>query len=300
MEGQKKILFTGTTGMVGHYIDACQWPMEVLKTTRADFEITDLDAINRYSEAHAPEIAMIIHLAAETDVDRCELDPAHAYRVNTIGTQNMVYQAMKLDVPFVFTCTVGIYGGDDAPGPFHENSSPNPANIYGASKLYAEQFVKTHLTRYFIVRPGWMMGGVSKDKKFVAKIIRQLLAGKREIFATEENVGSPTYAKELLEHISRLIQTTWWGVYNCTNTGRMSRYEVAKVIVDAIDPTIRVTTVKADYFKLPARRALSEYADNQMLRLRGLDRMTSVQDALSAYLEEIKQSGFVNAILPKT
>lgn len=294
---EKKILFTGTTGMVGYYIDSINWPMPVLKAPRADFDITNLEAVHRYVDTHASEIGMIIHLAAETDVDRCELEPDHAYRVNTIGTQNMVYQAMKLDVPFVYTCTVGIYGGDDDPGPFHEYSLPHPANVYGASKLYAEQFVKTHLTQYFIVRPGWMMGGVAKDKKFVAKIIRQMLTGKREIFATEENVGSPTYAKELLEHISRLIQTSWWGVYNCTNTGRMSRYETAKMIVDAIDPSIRVTAVKADYFKLPAKRALSEYADNQMLRLRGLDRMTSVQNALHAYLEEIKASGFVNTIL---
>ncbi len=296
---EKKILFTGTTGMVGHYIDQCAWPMEMIKSTRADFDITDVESVNRYVDAHSTEIGMIIHLAAETDVDRCEKDPAHAYRMNTIGTQNMVYQAMKLDVPFTYTCTVGIFGGDGAQGPFHEYSPLSPGNEYARSKLYGEEFVKTHLTRYFVVRPGWMMGGIEKDKKFVMKVIRQLLAGKREIFATTDNVGSLTYAKELIEHISRLITTSWWGVYHCTNTGRISRYEAARVICAAIDPTITVTPVLSTHFQLDAPRALSEYAENRMLAVRGLNRMSTVEQALSAYLDEIKASGFVNVILPK-
>ncbi|MBW1740689.1 MAG: SDR family oxidoreductase [Deltaproteobacteria bacterium] len=283
----KKILITGTTGMVGYYIDYADWHLDVVKVTRSDFDIRYLDQVNSYFDSIDFEIEIIIHLAAETDVDKCEKDFDHAFMVNTVGTQNMVYQALKLDVPLLYTSTVGIFGGDGSLGPFNEFSPPCPANKYGLSKLYGEQIVRNHLSRYFIVRPGWMMGGVDKDKKFVMKIIKQIQSSKKEIFGIDEIIGSPTYAKELMYNISQLIKTQLWGTYHCTNGGKMSRYDMAKMICEHFDPSIKVTPVKSDYFDLPAHRALSEYSENRMLDIRNLNFMSSSETALKTYLDEI-------------
>ncbi|MDP3244338.1 MAG: NAD(P)-dependent oxidoreductase [bacterium] len=288
----KKIILTGTTGMVGHYIDTCDWHAEIVKTTHQDFDIADLKAVANYFDHLNGEIEIIIHMAAETDVDRCEKEFNHAHLINAVGTKNMILQALKYDVPLLYISTVGIFGGDGQLGPFHELSNPCPANVYGLTKLYGEAIVKNHLSKYFIVRPGWMMGGVKKDKKFVMKIVKQILDGKKEIFAIDEIIGSPTYSKELIRTVSQLIKTDLWGIYHCTNNGKMSRYEVAKFICEQIDPSIKVTQVKSDYFNLPAPRAISEYSENRMLNVYGLNTMSSVQDALKAYIDEIKAELF--------
>ena len=288
----KKILFTGTRGMVGSYIDTCAWHAPIVKTTRQDFDIIKLEEVARYFTAHAAEIGMIVHLAAETDVDRCEKDFDHAFLVNVIGTQNMVYQAFRYTIPLLYVSTVGIFGGDGKAGPFHEFSPPYPANNYGWTKLYGEMVVLQHLQKYFIVRAGWMMGGVEKDKKFVMKIVRQIMEGKKDIYAIDEIIGSPTYGKDLLHNISALLQTDYWGTYHGTGNGKMSRYDVAKAIVEYLDPSIRVHAVKSNYFNLPAPRALSEYSENRMLTARGLNIMRTTEEALRAYLEEIKTSSF--------
>lgn len=290
----KKIIFTGAGGMAGSYIDKTMWHGEVVKTTRKDFDITKLDEVESYFARAQGEVSAIVHLAAETDVDKCEKEYDHAYLVNTIGTENMVYQALRYNIPLLYVSTVGVFGGDNQMGPFHEFSKPNPANNYAWTKLYGEQIVQYHLSRYFIVRAGWMMGGVERDKKFVMKIIKQILDGKKEIFGLEDTIGSPTYAKDLIETISRLIRTEWWGIYHATNNGIMSRYEMAKIICGEIAPEIKVTRVRGDFFKLPARRPLSEASENRMLTMRGLNQMSRVEDAVVAYVNEIKQSGFLN------
>ncbi len=285
----KKILITGTTGMVGHYIDHADWHLDVVKTTRSDFDIRDLDQVDSYFDRMDFEVDIIIHLSAETDVDKCEQDFDHAFMVNTIGTQNMVYQALKFNVPLLYTSTVGIFGGDGSLGPFNEFSPPCPANKYGLSKLHGEQIIKNHISRYFIVRPGWMMGGVDKDKKFVMKIVKQIQAGKKEIFGIDEIIGSPTYARELIQNISQIIKTQLWGTYHCTNIGKMSRYDMAEMICEHFNPSIKVIPVKSDYFDLPAPRAVSEYSENKMLGIRNLNFMSSSEDALKTYLDEISR-----------
>jgi len=298
MMSNKKIIFTGARGMVGSYIDTTTWPGGVIKTTRQDLDVVDLEAVQRYFETYGNEIGAIVHLAAETNVDKCEQDFDHAMRINGIGTQNITYQAMKYDVPLMYVSAVAIFGGDGEIGPFHEFSKPNPATRYGLTKWYGEEIVRNHLSKYFIVRPGWVMGGVERDKKFVMKVIAQILEGKNEIFGLEDTIGSPTYAKELIRTMSQLLSTTWWGTYHSTNNGIMSRYEMAKIICAEIAPEVKVTRVRGDFFKLPARRPLSEASENRMLTIRGINQMSRVEDAVVAYVREIKESGILKTIMP--
>jgi dTDP-4-dehydrorhamnose reductase len=293
---EQYIFMTGTGGMVGSYVNACAWHAPTMQTDVREFDITNTAQVERFFAQHAKEIGWIIHLAAETDVDRCEQDKDHAMRVNVLGTQNMVYAAQRYDIPLLYVSTVGIFGGDGQLGPFHEFSPPCPANFYGWTKWYGEEIVRQHLTKYFILRAGWMMGGGAKDKKFVMKIIRQLLDGKRELFAIEEIIGSPTYARALVRVMSEMLQTSYWGTYHCTGNGKMSRYDVARVICKEIDPSVRVTPVASNFFNLPAPRATSEYSENRMLTLRGLNTMPSSEDSVRAYVEEIRLTGILDPL----
>lgn len=280
------ILVTGANGMVGSYVASLashfDGPLDLTDIDTLD--VTDLEAVRR--RVGSGRYTAVIHLAAETDVDRCELEPEHAYRTNAVGTQNVALACQAADVVMVYTSTAGVFGGDGAPGPFTEHDEPSPANRYGHSKLAGEHHVRGLLRRWFIVRPGWMMGGGPKDKKFVAKIVAQVREG-RDISAVTDKVGSPTYARELVLGIRDLMRSGRYGLYHMTNHGVCSRFDVASRIVRFLGAPVRVLPVTSERFPLPAPRANSEAMRNLNLELVGLDRMSSWQDALDTYLREI-------------
>jgi dTDP-4-dehydrorhamnose reductase len=77
---------------------------------------------------------LIVHLAAETDVDKCELYPNHAYKTNALGTHNVALICKRLRIPMVYVSTAGVFDGTKE-GPYTEFDEPHPINVYGMSKL---------------------------------------------------------------------------------------------------------------------------------------------------------------------
>ncbi|MBI4349614.1 MAG: NAD(P)-dependent oxidoreductase [Elusimicrobia bacterium] len=280
------ILVTGANGMVGSYFAelSAEFPEELDLTDRDTLDVRDWPAVR--SRIRDGGYSHVIHLAAETDVDRCEVEPDHAYRTNAFGTQNVALACGEADAVLVYTSTAGVFGGDGAMGPFTETDAPCPANVYGRAKLEGERAVEHLVHRYFIVRAGWMMGGgPSRDKKFVAKILAQVGSG-REIMAVNDKVGSPTFARELVLGIRDLIATGRYGLYHMTNHGVVSRYDVARRIASTVGSDVSIVPVGSDRFPLPAPRADSEAMRNEQLGYLGIDRMSSWEDALDAYLAE--------------
>ncbi len=227
-----------------------------------------------------------MHLAAETDVDKCELEPDQAYLTNTIGTQNVALSCQKRDIIMVYVSTIGVFDGNK-PEPYTEFDEPNPINVYGKSKLWGERIVQSFLKKYYIVRAGWMMGGgPRKDKKFVAKIIKQILEGKKELMVVNDKFGSLTYTVDFSKCLTNLIETGCYGLYHCTNKGWASRYEVAKKIVEYMGLNdVKIIAVSSAHFPLPAPRARSEACYNYKLELMRMDKMRPWEEALRDYIE---------------
>jgi len=264
-----KVLVTGSSGMVGKYVDFG------IKTDHRSLDVTDLSEVLRVSEFYKPKV--ILHLAAETDVDRCERDPEHAYLVNSIGTYNMAIAARNLGAKLVYISTAGVFDGTKKE-PYTEEDEPNPQNYYGRSKYLGELIVKSVLKDYIIARAGWMFGGgPEKDQKFVAKIINQL--DKPEIKAVNDKIGSPTYAKDLISGIKKLLVAGRTGIFHLSNKGVCSRYDVALSIVKSLKPSVKVLPVDSSYFKLDAARVCSE----AMVSKEDLGRPW--QEALEEYLD---------------
>jgi dTDP-4-dehydrorhamnose reductase len=227
---------------------------------------------------------VVLHLAAATDVDRCEKEPDWAYHSNAIGTQNVVYACREFDTTLVYISTAGVFWGDKA-DPYIEFDEPRPANVYGHSKLAGERYVAHSLRKYFIARAGWMVGGGRKDKKFVGQIARLITEGRTKLKAVDDKLGSPTYAKDLLVGIEKLLGTELYGLYHMVNEGVCSRYEVALEIKDIIqNDDVSIEPVSSAHFPLPAPRARSEAMRNLKLELLKIHRMPSWQAALREYV----------------
>lgn len=290
-----KILVTGAAGMLGDSL-VPTLEEENHKVYPTDINITDpkikyldvreIDKISKSVSTIKPD--MIIHLAAETDLEKCEENQDEAYRVNSIGAQNVAIICQEKKIPLVYVSTAGVFDGRKET-PYTEFDKPNPINVYGQSKLEGERFVKALLDKYFIVRAGWMIGGGQKDKKFVRKIISQIEKGKKEIHAVIDKHGTPTYAPAFSKVLVKLIRTNFYGLYHLVCKGNATRFDVASKIIEFLGINdVKLTPVKSDFFsrEYPTPRPDSEEMLNYMLELRGMNTMPTWDEGLRQYLDK--------------
>ncbi|MDD4939028.1 MAG: dTDP-4-dehydrorhamnose reductase [Candidatus Omnitrophica bacterium] len=286
-----KVLVTGAAGMLGTAL--CKElakkgyevsPTDIGSTTPAmDYlDITDLKAVNDFIKRSKPDL--IFHAAAETDVDRCEIEVDHAYKINTLGTENVALSCQRYDIAMVYVSTCGVFDGTKE-APYNEFDAPSPISIYTKSKYEGEKAVRCLLRRYFIFRAGWMIGGGKKDKKFVAKIV-ELLKTKDAISVVNDKFGCPTYTKDFSEGMLKVVDLARYGLYHITNEGQASRYDIACKIVEYLKKNnVAIKPISSAAFPLPAPRPRSEVVDNYKLKLLGI-KMRPWEEALREYLNE--------------
>jgi len=203
-----------------------------------------------------------------------------------IGTQNIALACQKFDCEMVYVSTGGVFNGKKMEIQT-EFSSPEPLSFYAKSKYEGEKIVQNLLNRYYIFRAGWMIGGGrEKDKKFVGKIIQFCLEGRKEIKAVNDKYGTPTFAKDLVEGIKKIIKTGSYGLYHLGNNGCCSRYDIACKIVEIIGKNIKVIPVSSEEFPLPAPRAESEGIRNYKLELMEMNIMRDWEEALKEYIND--------------
>jgi dTDP-4-dehydrorhamnose reductase len=256
---------------------------EWLRTT----DVADIAALEREVDEFAP--ALIINLAAQTDLEWCERNPEQAWRDNALGAENGAIIAEKLGIPYVYISTAGIFGGEK--DRYHDFDAPNPLTVYARSKYHGELFTERHVTRFFVLRAGWMMGGGPElDKKFVNKIYQQIKAGAREVYAVTDKLGTPTYTKDFARGIETVVRSGRPGVYNQVCGGSASRYDVAAALVEELGVDVEVIPVTSDHFAKEyfAERPASEQLVNMKLDARGINVMRDWREALSEYALEFK------------
>ena len=242
------IIVTGARGMIGSYIDFG------VRTDREELDILDRDATMRRVKEIAPQA--IIHLAAETDMDRCERDPLHAFNMNTVGTYNVALAARAAKAKLLFVSTSGVFDGTKKT-PYTPDDVPNPQNAYAHSKYMAELIVHDMLPDSLIARACWIFGGGSAhDHKFVGAIMKKL--GDAEIPGLDDVHGSPTYAKDFVGGLVTLLQQGSRGIFHVANEGVATRYDVAAFVVSHMQSNAKIVPVQGDYFGLSATRLTNE------------------------------------------
>jgi dTDP-4-dehydrorhamnose reductase len=292
-----RVLITGCGGMLGSavYPAFVRAGHEVLSTDlvarpapglpMGSLDVRDGAAVRKAMRDFGPDL--ILHLAAETDLERCEVDRDHAYLTNAGGTQNVALVAAELDRPLVYVSTAGVFDGEKSE-PYTELDRPNPINVYGSSKHEGELIVAGTVAHHYIVRAGWMIGGKERDHKFVAKVVGQIRGGARVIHAVTDRFGTPTYVEDFAGNLLALVGTPFYGLYHMACEGAGTRLDVARAIVEYYGRTdIEVVPVESDFFAKEyfAPRPRSEMLRNHALDLRGLNMMRPWQEALRAYLD---------------
>jgi dTDP-4-dehydrorhamnose reductase len=232
---------------------------------------------------------LVVHLAAETSLEVCELNPDYAAATNVLGTKHVTLAARLIGAPIAYISTAGVFDGTKD-GSYVEFDDPNPINVYGRTKLAGERIVETLHPEHYIVRAGWMIGGgPNKDHKFVSRIVDQVRSGAPVVWAVGDKLGSPTYAGDFAACFQDLVSSGSFGLYHMCGSGSASRYDVARAILDILGADeVELVEVGSDHFKEEffVPRPRSEQMENLMLRLQGMDTMRPWREALESYLSK--------------
>ena len=261
-------------------VEALSGRFEVSGIDIGDADISRLDEIRKAVLGPAPEF--IIHCAAYTDVDGCEREVDLAYRVNAIGTRNVVTCAAELDVPILYISTDFVFSGEKK-SPYREFDLPGPISEYGYSKLAGEYFVQGLHDKFYIVRTAWLYG--SHGRNFVNTILG-LARDVGELRVVNDQVGSPTYTRDLSEKLVQLIASgAGYGIYHITNSGSCSWYEFAGKILDIVGwSDVSLEPISSKESARAARRPAYSVLDSRALRLEGLSPLRHWHEALAEYL----------------
>lgn len=295
-----KILITGISGMLG--VDLCQVLREEHEVVGFDLkefpsvpfssaplvhrgDIARIDEVKRVFHEVVPHL--VVHTAAYTDVDGCEKNPDKAYKVNTLGTQNVCRAAQDLGIPVMYISTDFVFDGSKN-SPYLESDQPHPISTYGRSKLAGEEYVKNLLKEYFVVRTSWLYGRYGKN--FVETILK-LAEEKEELTVVDDQVGSPTYTRDLSRKIKELLSAKLYGVYHITNSGSCSWYEFAQKILELAGVRgVKVIPITSEELARPAPRPRFSVLENYCLRLNLGNSMREWREALEEYMEKNGES----------
>jgi dTDP-4-dehydrorhamnose reductase len=290
-----RVYIAGSGGMLGSYVrDAFKRQRVLVKCTDIDLneswieygDIRDYRQMESQIKSYQPDL--IINLAALTDLEMCEVDYTNCFATNTIGAINLMEISKELNVPYIFISTAGVFGGEK--DFFVDADKPTPLSIYAKSKVFAENYLLTNYDKTWIFRAGWMMGGGKrKDKKFVAKILKQVDAGATELNVVDDKLGTPTYTEDFANSLYRhSVEELPYGLYNMVSKGDASRYDVACEIVRVLNLDIKVNRVNSDHFSAEyfAPRPYSEKLINESLNRLNKNYMRDWKTCLHNYLNE--------------
>lgn len=272
--------------LVSRYKDVLATDKTVSESWLIKLDVRDDPHLNYLFKEYRPNI--VLHLAAETDLEYCETHPDIAKDTNSRATEVIAKLCKEYRSTLIYVSTAGVFSGEKE-GFYTEDDQPHPIMVYGQTKYEGEIHVLKNSSKSFVVRAGWMVGGGRyKEKKFIYKILQQIMEGKKEIFAVTDRWGTPTYTYDFTKNLFFLIDTKKFGIYHMVCKGMGNRYDVAKEILKICNRTdIKLIPVSSEFFKEEyfVVRPRSEMLINANLTKIGLNRMRPWKEALKDYIE---------------
>lgn len=289
LKGQSplRIIVTGASGMLGTaLVPVLREGHDVRGIDTQDCDIRDGAAIRALISEWNPQL--VVHLAAYTDVDGCEVNPQLAEETNSLGTRNVAAGCAQIDAAMLYVSTDYVFDGTKT-GAYREDDPPNPVSVYGKSKWQGEEYVRTLLKRAFICRTSWLYG--PNGKNFVTTILKAAQQQK-VLRVVDDQRGSPTYTRHLSQKIAQLAETQAYGVYHTTGSGTCSWFEFARTIV-RLWPVegAEVLPIKSHESGRAAPRPNNSVLENRALQTAALGLMPHWEIALTEYFGEIRQRG---------
>ncbi len=295
-----RVLLTGASGLLGHRLveELCRRGYEVIATYNrtppmaklgkvrwVKLDVTDTLSLEDLVLKSRPDV--VIHAAAYTDVDGCEVNREYAWRVNVDATRSIVRACRVVKSYIIYISTDYVFDGEK--GMYKEDDVPNPINFYGLTKLVAEEIVKCSDLLYTIVRTSAIYGVGPGKLNFATYVANKLMEGE-EVRAVEDQYVSPTLNVALARAVAELVEIRPMGVLHVAGE-RCSRYEFAKMIARLLGANEDlVKPVKMRDMKWKARRPRDSSLDTSKARdLISLTTVFDLRESLSIFIDEYRR-----------
>jgi dTDP-4-dehydrorhamnose reductase len=279
-----RVFITGAGGQVGRELVDAFVGHDVIAADHATLDVGDRNAVVQAIAASAPDA--VIHAAAWTAVDACEGDPDRAFRDNALATRYVAEAASRVDAGLCYLSTDYVFDGTKT-DPYDEWDAPNPASVYGRSKLGGEEELDPGDT---IVRTSWVCGFHGQN---MVKTILRLASEHDQLSFVSDQRGHPTFAADLARTVRTLVLDQRPGLFHVTNQGAVSWYEFARAVLSAagLDPdrVNPITTAELDPPR-PAPRPANSVLDNAALRLGGIDLLPHYRETLDPLVARLLSS----------
>ena len=290
-----KIFVTGVCGQLGFDVmnelkkrGHEAFCSDIIEKDEKDYirlDITDKSAVEAILSETKPDA--VIHCAAWTAVDAAE-DPANREKVRAVnvdGTRNIAEAAKAIDAKMIYLSTDYVFDGKGTRPWQPDDKNFAPLNYYGLTKLEGETAVSELLTKFFIVRIAWVFG--LNGKNFIKTMIN---VGKTHdtVRVVNDQIGTPTYTKDLAVLLVDMAETDKYGYYHATNEGGyISWYDFCCEFYRQYGLDTKVIPVTtAEYGLSKAARPENSRLDKNKLPEAGFRPLPTWQDAVSRYLTE--------------
>ncbi|NRR91468.1 dTDP-4-dehydrorhamnose reductase [Winogradskyella undariae] len=258
------VLVTAKDGQLGHCFQSLVSGHPNLQFTfKSSSELDITNKANIEDVFGASSFDYCINCAAYTAVDKAEEVAELADKVNHLGAQNLAEACKNFDTTLIHISTDFVFDGQSTV-PYLETNTTSPLGVYGKTKLEGECAITEVLEKHFIVRTSWLY---SEYKNNFLKTMLRLSDGRDELSVVGDQVGSPTYAKDLAEAVLKIIESkkTNYGVYHYSNQGVVSWYGFAKEIFKQAGVTIKLNDITtAEYPTLAERPKYSVLDTNKI------------------------------------
>ena len=275
-----RVLVLGARGMLGtDLLD--EWHSdELIPAGSAEADLRDFRQIEKLVLQVRP--AWIILSAAYTDVDGCERNPELAFAVNASGVEN-VARAAQLIAARVFRVSTDYVFDGKGTRPYETTDPIAPLNVYGASKAAGETALAKSEVAWCIGRTSWLFG--VHGPSFPEKILRAAET-RPELSVVNDQVGSPTYTRDLARAIRDLALRDARGIVHITNEGVCSWFDFAReILAGSGHGTVSVHPISTDQSARPARRPNYSVLSPASLHAYGI-RTRPWQEGLQSFLQE--------------
>ena len=256
----KHILVTGANGQLGSELYALteQHSYDELYfhfTDKENLDITNKSKIENFCKENT--IRVIVNCAAYTAVDKAEDDVENADSINHLAVKSMAEIAKSQSIQLIHISTDYVFDGSNSI-PYIEEDSVNPQGIYGKTKLDGENaMISVCPEKSMIIRTSWVYSSFGNN--FVKTMLR-LGKQRDELGVIFDQVGTPTYAKNLAESILDIIQSqreyksNSVEIYHYSNEGVCSWYDFAKMIFELSNISCNVNPITTEQYPTPAKR----------------------------------------------
>ncbi len=288
----QNILITGSRGQLGQELQGLsythQWKgYRFLYTDSDNLDITIEKQVKNFFQSN--RVDCIINCAAYTNVDKAESEPERAMLVNARAVEWLVEACAVNNTPIIHVSTDYVFDGAN-PVPYREEDPAGPLSVYGKTKHEGEKAVLNYRNGT-VVRSSWLY---SPGRKNFFNTIYTLAAGKDQLNVVYDQVGTPTYARELARVLLIMAdsslsgkKTDISGLFHYSNEGVCSWYDFALEIVRLTGRVCRINPIETSQYPLPATRPHFSVLNKTKIRSRLSIDIPHWKDSLISCIDQL-------------